>query len=113
MQRWADRQMKVLRVFVAAVLVPIVLPSCATIVTLSEDETKNKVYSGTLRHIDLKCGHAVCLDFPFSLVTDTLLLPLTIPWSLINLIKSTNGKSEQSGGASNPTVERDTPKAAR
>ena len=60
------------------------LSSCATVMSLGESETRNKVYSGTVRHVELKCAHAVCLDFPFSLIADTLLLPITVPWTLIN-----------------------------
>src|SRR5262249_14348319 len=29
-------------------------------------------------------AHAVCLDFPFSLVADAVLLPVTVPWSIVN-----------------------------
>jgi uncharacterized protein YceK len=63
--------------------------------TLSESETKNKVYSGTLRHFELKCAHAVCLDFPFSLLADTLALPVTLPWSLVNLMRSDAAQTAQ------------------
>jgi len=34
---------------IAAMAATLMLASCATIGTLSEDETKNKVFSGTLR----------------------------------------------------------------
>jgi uncharacterized protein YceK len=71
------------------------LTSCATVGTLSESETKNKVYSGTLRHFELKCAHAVCLDFPFSLLADTLALPVTLPWSLVNLMRSDAAQTAQ------------------
>ena len=62
------------------------LSGCATSGTLAEPSTRNKVYSGTIRHFELKCAHAVCLDFPFSLVADTVLLPITIPWSIYNVV---------------------------
>jgi len=65
-------------------LVGSALSSCATIGTLGEPETLNKVYSGTIRDIQLGCAHGTCLDLPFSLVADTVVLPVTIPWSLYN-----------------------------
>ena len=71
------------------------LAGCATIGTLTEPETKNKIFSGTIRHIELKCAHAVCLDMPFSLVADAVLLPVTIPWTAYNVITST--ENEKSG----------------
>lgn len=71
---------------VAAVSASLMLIGCATSGTLAEPETKNKIYSGTIRHFELKCAHAVCLDFPFSLVADTLLLPITIPWTIVNFV---------------------------
>jgi uncharacterized protein YceK len=61
---------------------------CATVGTLAEPETTNKIFSGTIRHTELKCAHAVCVDFPFSLVADAVLLPVTIPWSIVNLVRS-------------------------
>jgi uncharacterized protein YceK len=72
---------------------------CATIMTIGETETKNKVFSGTVRHIELKCAHAICLDMPFSLVADTVLLPVTIPWTAYNFIKVDENQTptEQNG----------------
>jgi len=61
------------------------ISGCTTIGTLGEEEHNNKVYSGTLRQFELACGHAVCIDFPFSFVADTILLPVTIPWSIYNV----------------------------
>ncbi len=90
------------------------LSGCATIGTLSEKETKNKVYSGTIRHVELKCAHGVCIDFPFSFVADTVLLPITIPWTLVNLARSSSDEKSAAGGnPPNSTLERDAPKAAR
>jgi uncharacterized protein YceK len=96
----------------AAVAATLMLANCATISTLSEDETKNKVLSGTIRHGELKCAHGTCLDFPFSLVADVLLLPITIPWSLVNAAKSSGAESkEQVGNPPNSTVETDARKS--
>ncbi|MBU2893720.1 YceK/YidQ family lipoprotein [Colwellia sp. D2M02] len=61
---------------------------CTTIYTLGNEEQNNKIFSGTIRQVELACGHAVCVDFPFSLVADVVLLPATIPWSIYNV--STN-----------------------
>ena len=89
-----------------------VLAGCATIGTLSEDETKNKVFSGTIRHGELKCAHATCLDFPFSFVADVILLPITIPWSLVNFAKSNGADTkEHAGNPPNTTVETDARKS--
>ena len=71
---------------IAAVVVPL-LAGCMTIMTRQEPDVSPRVYAGTI--LDLKCvvnpadtlpviGWCV-LDLPFSLVADTLLLPLTIP----------------------------------
>jgi uncharacterized protein YceK len=78
------------------------LCGCATAGTLAEHETKNKVFSGTIRHVELKCAHGVCLDFPFSLVADTVLLPVTIPWSIANW-----ARAEPDGSASETRQRRE------
>ena len=82
---------------VAASLLVAVLSGCATFATLAENETKNKVFSGTIRHFQLKCGHAVCLDFPFSLVADAVLLPVTIPLTIVNLTRADDEKPDRPG----------------
>jgi uncharacterized protein YceK len=74
------------------------LTACTTISTLGEDETRNKIYSGTARQFELKCAHGTCLDFPFSLVADTVLLPVTIPWTIVNL----RGEDETDSGEDSP-----------
>lgn len=68
----------------ALFLAVVPLVGCTTLITLGESETRNKIYSGTTRQLALKCAHATCIDFPFSLVADTLLLPITLPWTAIN-----------------------------
>ncbi len=67
--------------FITAALISLAVTGCATTETLTEPDTKNKVFSGTVRHVELECAHATCLDFPFSLAADTILLPVTIPWT--------------------------------
>lgn len=73
------------------IILALVASSCTTIGTLTEPETKNKIYSGTIRQAELKCAHGTCIDFPFSFAADTLLLPVTIPWTLVNHSKSSSG----------------------
>jgi uncharacterized protein YceK len=69
---------------ISLVLLAVALSGCATIGTLGEPQTRNKVFSGTIRDIQLEGAHGTCLDFPFSLVGDIVVLPATIPWSLYN-----------------------------
>jgi uncharacterized protein YceK len=92
--------MLIIRLIIITSVTLFSLAGCATIATLAEPETKNKIFSGTIRHVDLKCAHATCLDFPFSLVADTVILPATIPWTTYNFIKSdaTQTLSGQRGG---------------
>lgn len=84
------------------------LSACATIETLGEAEPKNKIYSGTVRHAELKCAHATCIDLPFSLLADTVLLPITIPWAVVNLLRddssseAAQGSSDAQGAKHNP-----------
>lgn len=80
--------MKILRCYkvMTATLVLLAISGCATISTLTEPETKNKIFSGSIRNVELKCAHATCLDFPFSLVADVILLPITIPWTAYRYI---------------------------
>jgi uncharacterized protein YceK len=70
---------------ISPMLFALALSGCATIGTLGEPETRNKVYSGTIRDIQLDCAHGTCLDLPFSLAADTVVLPVTIPWSIYNV----------------------------
>lgn len=61
------------------ILIMLAFSGCTTIDTVSDEKVKNKILSGTARHIELQCAHAVCIDAPFSLVLDVVLLPATIP----------------------------------
>ena len=74
-------------------LFALALSGCATIGTLGEPETRNKVYSGTIRDIQLGCAHGTCLDLPFSLSADTVVLPATIPWSIYNIFHEAPAQS--------------------
>jgi uncharacterized protein YceK len=91
---------------VAGALLVAVLSGCTTIGTLSEQDTNNKIFSGTIRQVELKCAHAVCLDFPFSLAADAVLLPVTVPWSVVNFIQSDDKEPQHPGGKENGVRNR-------
>jgi uncharacterized protein YceK len=85
-----EKAMKKVRGWLVAatpIVTLLVLSGCATIVTLTEPETNNKIFSGTIRHIENKCAHGICLDMPFSLVVDAVVTPITIPWTAYNYIR--------------------------
>lgn len=84
---WLRKSEKMKNIFLFAAAITLLLSGCATIVSLQEDG-KNKIYSGTIKHFELGCAHAVCLDFPFSLAADTVVLPYTIPRTIYNCISS-------------------------
>lgn len=69
--------------FVLSLLLLPTLSQCVSVESLQNPEP-NKIYAGTRAHLTLKCTHGVCIDAPFSFVVDTLLLPVTIPWSVVN-----------------------------
>ena len=69
------------------------MTGCATTVALQEDG-KNQIYSGTIKHFELGCAHAVCLDFPFSLIADTVILPYTIPRTIYNYSKGNDAQKK-------------------
>jgi uncharacterized protein YceK len=68
------------------VAVLIACHGCGTIGTLTEHEPRNKVYSGVAADFSSSWtfGHVGILDWPFSLAADTLMLPYTIPKTIIN-----------------------------
>jgi uncharacterized protein YceK len=86
------------------VIILLSLSGCVSAFTLSEKEHNNKVFSGTIRHFELGCAHAVCIDFPFSLVTDVVLLPVTIPWSIYNVSTDSAGKYKKSEEADSSNI---------
>jgi uncharacterized protein YceK len=69
------------------------ISGCMSLGGTFADERCNKIYVGTSINIDYlvnnSSGHGITnvpfiiLDFPFSLVMDTLLLPYTIPKSMV------------------------------
>jgi len=64
----------------------LIISGCETVYTLKHENGRNKVYTGTISHINGFCDHGRCLDAPFSFVLDTILLPATIPWTAYNYI---------------------------
>lgn len=70
-------------IIIAALLI---MSGCETVFTLKHEDGKNKIYTGTISHINGFCNHGRCLDAPFSFVLDTILLPVTIPWTACNYI---------------------------
>lgn len=63
------------------------LSGCVTMGKLAEDENKNKIFCGTIAHIEMACSHGNCIDSPFSLIADVALLPATVPWTIYNYAK--------------------------
>jgi uncharacterized protein YceK len=63
-----------------------ILSGCVTIKTVSEDKPCNKIYSGFIGNVTdgWWLAHSLFLDVPFSFVADTLILPYTIPKTVIN-----------------------------
>lgn len=83
-------------------LLAVILSGCATIGTLGEDQTTNKVYSGTARDFELECFEGTCLDIPFSFIADTVLLPITVPWTLVRLSRVKSGDEPAPSSAQTP-----------
>lgn len=95
---------------IVAVGISITLTGCYSMQTLSDQSKKNKVYSGTIEHVEIECRHGACVDAPFSFILDTTLLPLTIPWTILNFVTaSPEGNNECSVGAN----ESDTKKVCK
>ncbi len=57
------------------------LSGCGTVGSLVDREQPTKVYAGTRASAN---NHGGMLDTPFSLVLDTALLPVTIPWTVVH-----------------------------
>jgi uncharacterized protein YceK len=67
-------------------LVTLLSSGCVTIMTLSEPQPCNKVYSGTIGNLSdgWWLAHSLFMDVPFSLIADTIVLPYTIPKTIVN-----------------------------
>ena len=79
----------------AILLILGIAPACFTMITVGDEIETNKIYSGTRANVviigssyDHPHGpgpmfrYLGILDFPFSLVADTLVLPYTIPYTI-------------------------------
>lgn len=61
------------------------LSGCATLANTFKDEPKNKIYVGVRQDFNgWTFAHGGFIDWPFSLVLDTILLPYTIPVTIWN-----------------------------
>ena len=68
-----------------AVLLALALSGCATLGITFTDEPKNKIYIGVRQDFTgWTFAHGGFVDWPFSLVLDTILLPYTIPRTIWN-----------------------------
>ncbi|WP_019143248.1 YceK/YidQ family lipoprotein [Noviherbaspirillum massiliense] len=88
--------MRDVKVYAIAIFIFTNLCGCVSVGTLVENKTPNKIYSGTRRHIEARCMSIVCADLPFSLVADTLLLPVTVPWTLVDFYTVDASSARQS-----------------
>lgn len=69
----------------SAIALVLALSGCATLANTFEDEPKNKIYVGVRQDFTgWTFAHGGFVDWPFSLVLDTILLPYTIPVTIRN-----------------------------
>ena len=68
---------------------------CGTLNTTADPNSKFGIYSGTKASAE---GNATQWDVPFSLVADTILLPITIPLEVARRLGATEDK-QAAGGA--------------
>ena len=82
-----DRSIAVTTVFVGLIVLTVSQSGCATVVRLSEWPSRPQVYGGTRGDIQLIRDPppgweflvpVACVDLPFSLVADTIVLPSTV-----------------------------------
>jgi uncharacterized protein YceK len=68
-----------------ALFLALALSGCATMANTFEAEPPNKVYVGVRQDLTgWTFIHGGFLDLPFSFVADTILLPYTIPKTIVN-----------------------------
>lgn len=87
------------------IIVAGILVGCATQTVLDEEDTKNKIYCGTIRHFDTTGWYDTIYDLPFSFVADTLLLPYTIPKTIINY-QSQEEEEQQTASFEKDTTDK-------
>ncbi|HBS06848.1 MAG TPA: hypothetical protein DEA96_17895 [Leptospiraceae bacterium] len=96
------------------------LSCCFTIVTVSDEVETNKIYSGTRANIviigssyDHPHGpgpmfrYLGVLDFPFSLVADTVILPYTIAYTILAQDFTDPDSAEPDDAESSPSSDPD------
>ena len=84
------------RLALAAFLLPL-LAGCGTLANTFEDEPKNKIYIGVRSDFgEWAFGHGGIIDWPFSLVLDTIFLPYTIPRTIANYAAEDEEEEEDS-----------------
>ncbi len=96
------------------------LSCCFTIVTVSDEIETNKIYSGTRANIviigssyDHPHGpgpmfrYLGLLDFPFSLVADTVILPYTIAYTILAQDSTDADSTEADDAESSPSSDPD------
>ena len=73
------------KLLLASLALVLALSGCATLGTTFTDEPKNKIYIGVRQDFTgWTFAHGGFIDWPFSLVLDTILLPYTIPVTIWN-----------------------------
>ena len=80
-----------------ALLLPLLLQGCASLIATVDNKPGDKVYAGTRFDAELICeigaspagilGLFSLADLPFSLALDTVLLPYTVPDALIQRLR--------------------------
>ena len=85
---------------VLALALVLALSGCGTLANTFEEEPKNKIYVGVRQDFTgWTFAHGGFVDWPFSLVLDTILLPYTIPVTIRNYATDDgeNRKPEDNG----------------
>ena len=86
--------------FMAILALALALSGCGTLANTFEEEPKNKIYVGVRQDFTgWTFAHGGFVDWPFSLVLDTILLPYTIPVTIRNYATDDgeNRKPEDNG----------------
>ena len=82
-----------------AALALLLLAGCGTLANTFEEEPKNKIYVGVRQDFTgWTFAHGGFLDWPYSLVLDTILLPYTIPKTIANYAAEDAMEARPDGG---------------
>lgn len=83
---------------VLALALVLALSGCGTLANTFEEEPKNKIYVGVRQDFTgWTFAHGGFVDWPFSLVLDTILLPYTIPKTIANYLADDGEESVPDG----------------